>query len=219
MNRFSGILKVALALAVVVALGVAIGWWSSGGRKASPKPGGNGVEPVTPGETQPVSSPVVPPVTSASATNTAAMVEIPATSPSVVTNWEDKLDEILGGDDDESQKARQMAALLPSLPEDGQVEVAQHLSNLVSDEEYSMISGFVTNAALPEAVLDVLIADSLNRPNSVKLPLLLDVAREPQNPKATEAREILELFLEEDYGDDWAKWQAKMQEWIANNPD
>jgi hypothetical protein len=53
----------------------------------------------------------------------------------------------------------------------------------------------------------------------VKLPLLLDVAREPQNPKATEAREILELFLEEDYGDDWAKWQAKMQEWIANNPD
>jgi hypothetical protein len=112
-----------------------------------------------------------------------------------------------------------MATLLPNLPEDGQVEVAQHLSNLVSDEDYGTISGFLTNSALPEAVLDVFMADSLNRPNSVKLPLLLDVAREKENPKSTEAREILELFLEEDYGDDWAKWQSKVQEWVANNPD
>jgi hypothetical protein len=112
-----------------------------------------------------------------------------------------------------------MADVLPLLPEEGQVEVAQHLSNLVADEDYGLIAGFVTNGMLSEDALSVLVADSLNRPNSVKLPLLLDVARDPKNPKAEEAREILELFLEENHGDDWAKWQAGVQQWLKDNPD
>ncbi len=61
--------------------------------------------------------------------------------------------------------------------------------------------------------------DVLNRPNSVKLPLLLDLARDPQHPKASEAKDILELFLEEDYGNDWTKWQAKLDQWLKDNPD
>jgi len=40
-----------------------------------------------------------------------------------------------------------------------------------------------------------------------------------QNPKAGEAKDLLELFLEEDYGTDWNKWQAKMQQWLKDNPD
>ena len=48
-----------------------------------------------------------------------------------------------------------------------------------------------------DAVLDVLLEDVFNRPNSVKLPLLLTVARDPQNPKASEAKDVLELFLEQ----------------------
>ena len=97
--------------------------------------------------------------------------------------------------------------------------MAQHLSNLVPDQDYRLLHASLTNAALPEEVLDVLLDDTLNRPNSLKLPALLEVARNPQNPKAAEAKDFLELFLEEDYGNDWDKWQASMEQWLKDNPD
>jgi hypothetical protein len=30
---------------------------------------------------------------------------------------------------------------------------------------------------------------------------------------------VLGFFLESDYGDDWAKWLEKLQEWLKENPD
>ena len=83
----------------------------------------------------------------------------------------------------------------------------------------AFVRAYLTNASLPAAVLDILLGDVLNRPNSLKLPALLDVARTPQHPKAGEAKDFLELFLEEDYASDWDKWQAKMEEWLKANPD
>lgn len=214
-------------MVIVVGLGVAIGWYSSNSSKrpAIPdvpiqeNPAGTETvrtEPVAPRQGDP--EPLAPVQSRTVVANPAS--NVPVIPPSnTITNWEEKLDDILGGEQEETEKARQMVALLPGLPEEGQMEVAQHLSNLVPDEEYGMISGFLTNSLLSEDVLDVFISDSLNRPNAVKLPALLEVARSPGNPKASEAKEILELFLEEDYGDNWALWQTKLQEWIANNPD
>ena len=63
------------------------------------------------------------------------------------------------------------------------------------------------------------MADALNRPNSVKLPVLLQVAQESDNPKASEAKDLLELYLDEDYGTDWNQWQTKLQAWLKDNPD
>jgi len=109
--------------------------------------------------------------------------------------------------------------IFPRLPTDGQEEVAQHLSNLVSDEHYAALGQYLTNTALPEPVLDVLLSDALNRPNKLKLPVLVEVARDPANPKAGEAKDLLELYLEEDYGTDWNLWQQKVEKWLKDNPD
>jgi hypothetical protein len=68
-------------------------------------------------------------------------------------------------------------------------------------------------------VLDFLLDDVLNRPNSLKLPALLDVARNAQHPKAAEAKNFLTLFIEEDYGSDWDKWQTGIEAWLKANPD
>jgi len=151
--------------------------------------------------------PVEPVITTAQATT------------GLITNWEDKLEEILTADGEDSDKAKQLLAMFPHLPEEGQVEVAQHLSNLTADKDYAPLGSYLTNSSTSEEVKDVLMADLLNRPNSLKLPLLLDVARDPTSPKASEAKDILELFLEEDYGTDWPTWQSKMQQWLADNPD
>ena len=146
-------------------------------------------------------------------------LDAPAAATNFTSAWEDKFDEILGSASPDEDKARQMLEIFPRLPADGQEEAAQHLSNLLPDQDFGLLQAHLTNAALAENVLEVLLDDVLNRPNSLKLPALLEVARSPQHPKAAEAKDFLELFLEEDYGDDWAKWQTRMQEWLKDNPD
>jgi len=141
------------------------------------------------------------------------------TQPGVIADWDEKVNDILGPEGDEKEKAKKLIELFPHLPPDGQEEVAHHISNLVADEDYAPLSNFVTNSALPEAVLDVFVEDVFNRPNSIKLPLLLDIAQDPQHPRSSEAKDVLELFLEEDFGSDWTKWHAKMDQWLKDNPD
>ncbi len=142
-----------------------------------------------------------------------------STATNLIAAWEDKVDEILGSASSDPDKAKQMLEMFPRLPPDGQEEVARHVSNLLPDQDYGLMHPYLTNAVLPEEVLDVFLGDALNRPNSVKLPALLAVARTPQHPKAGEAKDFLELFLEQDYGDDWSKWQGSMEQWLKDNPD
>jgi hypothetical protein len=137
----------------------------------------------------------------------------------LVADWDDKINDILSPEGDEKEKSKKLIELFPQLPPDGQEEVAHHLSNLVADEDYAPLANFVTNSTLPEAVLDVFVEDVFNRPNAIKLPLLLDIAQDPQHPRASEAKDVLELFLEEDFGNDWTKWHGKMDQWLKDNPD
>jgi hypothetical protein len=135
------------------------------------------------------------------------------------TNWEEKIDDIVGSDEPDTNKVKQLFALFPKLPEDGQEEAAQHLSNLVDDDEYAQLGALLKNDKLPEGVLDELLADALNRPNSLKLPALLDVASDPNHAKRDEAKDLLELYLGEDYGTDWNVWGQHMTNWMQQNPD
>ena len=135
------------------------------------------------------------------------------------TNWEDKIDDIVGSDDADTNKVKQLFALFPTLPPDGQEEVVQHLSNLVDDDAYAPLGELLKNAKLPEGVLDELLADVLNRPNNLKLPLLLDVASNPDHAKHDEAKDLLELYLGDDYGSDWSQWGQHLTNWLQQNPE
>jgi hypothetical protein len=149
----------------------------------------------------------------------AGPMEVSTAATNLMTGWEDKVDEILGSASPDADKARKMIEMFPTLPAEGQEEVARHLTNLLPDQDYGLMRGFLTNASLPDGVLEVLLDDVLNRPNSLKLPALLEVARSAQHPKAVEAKDFLKLFLEEDYASDWDKWQAGVEQWLKANPD
>jgi hypothetical protein len=136
-----------------------------------------------------------------------------------VPTWEDLVDDILQANTDDAMQLRQLLALYPHVPEEGQVEIAQHLANLAADGDYGPVRQILTNPETPEDVTDVLLADVLNRPNATKLPTLLDIARTPQHPNAEEAKELLGLYLDEDYGDAWNQWQQAMETWLRENPD
>jgi len=203
----------------VVLAGVLLGWLGTRTPQASSQSTTN-VSNAPPQETtRPIQTPGTPPTTPTAPGTNAQAPTTNSSATNLITDWEDKLEAILDSNDDDATKVKQLLAMFPRLPEDGQTEVAQHLSNLVEDKDYAPLGKLLADGKLPETVLDVLVQDVLNRPNSLKLPSLLEVASNPQHPKAEEAKDLLELFLEEDYGTDWAKWQTKMQEWLKNNPD
>ena len=226
MSNFAKVFAVVGFLIVVVVLGIVLGFWGSSKSKVTSIPPQNEVPQSNTSTARPTTvtprvennnpkvapSPVVP-------GPAAPPIVVATPTTNAIPDWEEKVDAILTSEVPDNEKAKKMLEMFPSLSAEAQEEVAHHLSNLVSDEDYAPLGNYLTNAALPEPVLDVLLEDVFNRPNSVKLPRLLDVARNPQHPKASESKDVLELFLEEDYGTDWAKWQTAMDAWLKDNPD
>ena len=222
MQKFSRVFVVVAIVAGIVVIGGLIGWL--GGKGPGPKinaipetataseahsapPRPSDISQAGHTETEPGSQPAITRISPA------------ASTPNVLTNWEEKVDEILGAETDDTNKVRQLFAIFPRVPDEAKAEVAQHLSNLTSDQGYAPLGELLKDPKLPDASLDVLMADALNRPNSVKLPQLLEVAKTPDHPKADEAKVILALCLDEDFGTDWSKWQDKMTAWLKDNPD
>ena len=157
-------------------------------------------------------TPSTQPKPEASPTENTAPAQEPATAEN---DWEKKIDEILAGEsDDEDQKARKLLALLPTLPEDGQLEAVTHAANLITDDQYAPLGQLLTNVRTPTDVLDHLMADLANRANSLKLPMYLQVARNADHPNAQEAKSLLELYIENDYGTDWSAWEEAVQTWL-----
>jgi hypothetical protein len=220
MTKLSKLLIAIGAITGVVLLGILLAGLS--GKEPEPDAQESTSEPAPPAdeETNPSSifSNRMPREASQTLNNEEPM-EASATAPIPMSGWHDKLEEILGSTSPDAEKAKQMLEMFPTLPADGQEEVARHLTNLLPDEDYGLMRSYLTNASLPEGVLDILLDDVLNRPNSVKMPALLEVARGARPPKAAEAKDFLKLFLEEDYGSDWDKWQAGIEQWLKANPD
>jgi hypothetical protein len=200
--------------AVVMLVGLSwLGWSLRQGRLASqPDPLGfvpppkNEIfaEPATPVPSAVPSAPladVAPPIQAADA----------ATPVPAAISWGDRRDEILTSGASADEKADSFLALLPTLAGADQEEAARHLVNLLSDEHFLAAAGYLTNAQVPEAVQTILLADLLNRPEAVKLPLWLAVARAEDHPRAAEAKEFLALSFSEDYETNWSAWEAAVQ--------
>ncbi len=142
-----------------------------------------------------------------------------STSTNLLANWEEKVEEILKLDIEDKDIAKQLIAIFPRLPADGQIDVVQHISNLLPDENYSEVAKLMNDAKLPEDVLNQLFMDLLNRKTTVLLPELIELAKNPEHPTASEAKDFLELYLEQDFGTDWTLWQTKVKEYLTANPD
>ena len=229
MRNTSKILIGIAVIAVIVGIGISIGWLGSMGTpsQSTPPPDIESATPpvsVPPTHVPPVARdmhrPVEPPVVANPETNPPVVNVAPAVAQTnLITDWTNRVDDILTSEGDDSNKVQQLLAMFPHLPEDGQAEVAEPLSNLVPDDNYAPLGQYLTDTNLSPDVLEVLFDDLLNRPNSEKLPLLLQIAQSPTHPDASDAKDLLELFLDDDYGTDWVTWKQKMDEWLKANPD
>lgn len=135
------------------------------------------------------------------------------------TNWQAQIDALTESDAPDQAIAAQLFALLPQLPPAGQVAAIEQLTLHLTDADYAQLRPYLLDPKQSEEVLEELIIDLLNRGNAVKLPALLALARTPNHPRAAEARELLELFLDEDHGEDWAQWEATLHTWLRDHPE
>jgi hypothetical protein len=208
--------RVAGVLAMAGAVGLLIGWMASRQGDVAPivvPPSANAptiVLPLAPQATTPESNVAL----------AAPMPQIPtapAPAPQYATDWEQKLDDILLAEADPNTKADRILALIPTAPPDAQVELSQHLVNMVQDDHYAGAAQLLTNAVTPSAVSTVLMNDLLNRANTLKLPMLLAVAQNNDHPLKDQAREMLELLLQQDNGTNWDQWSSSIDTWLQNN--
>lgn len=146
-------------------------------------------------------------------------VAAPTAAAAPAATWQTGVKQVLTSNASTSDQAKSLLAQFPNLPPAGQFETAHHISNLLPDDAYSNWAGYLTNSAVPPEVRGVIYADLLRRPNSIKLPQLLQLARSPASPQAAEALQLLGNTLGEDHGSNWSAWSLRIQAWLKANPD
>jgi hypothetical protein len=215
MSDMSKILRGLAALALAAVLGIFIGWLVSRHGDVTPivvPAATNQALAIAPAAVQASAPEPAPSVSEAAPVKRSSRLDEGG------ADWEQSLDDILLGDDDENGKADKILALIPRAPAEAQQELAQHLVNMVQDDHYDGTAEMLTNATTPADVSDVLMNDLLNRNNALKLPLLLAIARNDDHPLKAQALDLLGLLTQEDDGTNWDQWSSTIDTWLQNNP-
>lgn len=130
--------------------------------------------------------------------------------------WEKRINDVLDNPaTKDSDKARLLFEMLPTLPVEGRQTAAEYAVQRLDDADYRFAQGIVTNPATYPPALSVLWADLMGRPEAISLPMLLQVARNPSHPYAESARENLDLLLGSNFGTDWPRWEQAIREKLA----
>ena len=118
-----------------------------------------------------------------------------ASAPVPVVAWEDRLDQLLTAETDPATTVRGLVSSMRQLPPEAQEQYAAHAVNLCGDEQFALLGEIYLNAQTPQAVTETIFSDLLNRPDTIKLPLLARTLRNAAHPMAGRAEEILRTYI------------------------
>jgi len=205
--------RTAAVLAAVAAVGGVVAFALMQSPPAAPVPG-LGQAAATPAATEaPVSFPSAAPslLTAAEVATAVPARSVPA---AVLPAWEGTVEGILRSNVTEGEMARMLINILPTLPEEGQVEAANHIANLLPNADYGSVRPLLLNSSLPESVLSVFFTDLMNRDDPTKLNAFLDVAQVPNHPFQGQALSDLQIYMGNDYGNDWPRWKSAVTQYL-----
>jgi tRNA (Thr-GGU) A37 N-methylase len=131
---------------------------------------------------------------------------------------EEQVYKIVNSDLTNIQKVQACLLMLPSQKRDGQREFAHAAVKYVTDSTHALVQRPLLEGKLDKQILSVFMTDTLKRPNRIKLPVLLELARAPGHPMQSEARDLLIAFSGKDHGTNWAEWQQTLQTLLASSP-
>ncbi|MCW5554686.1 MAG: hypothetical protein KIS67_21315 [Verrucomicrobiae bacterium] len=132
----------------------------------------------------------------------------------VSAEWELRLAELLRSDVQPSERGRQLLEMLPQLPPAGRLQALRRAAEMLPDDGYAPLNKMLSDPETPADELDALMRDLLHRPDSLKLPALLTVARTGEHPYRGDARDILAVVLGEDFEEDWSTWEKVIAAWV-----
>ena len=118
-----------------------------------------------------------------------------ASAPAPIVAWEDRLDQLLTAETDPVTTVRGLVSSMRQLPPEAQEQYAAHAVNLCGDEQFGLLGQIYLNAQTPQAVTETIFSDLLNRPDTIKLPLLAKTLRNAAHPMAGRAEEILRTYI------------------------
>ena len=117
------------------------------------------------------------------------------------------------------EKVERLLQMFYSLPPEGKKTALDYATQLISDDDYLRQRPRLLRMAENDDLREVVMLDMLTRDDGIKMPSLVELMKTPSETARNEAREILEAFLEKDYGADPNQWVAPVQQWVAENQD
>lgn len=115
-------------------------------------------------------------------------------------SWERQISEVKARTSDPTSAAQAILGLLSYLPEEALETAVQEAMTMLPDEGWRRIAlPLLLNPQTHGRVQSVLLADLMERPKTIFLPSLLDVAGTPAHPLADFALDDLRLFLGENF--------------------
>lgn len=131
--------------------------------------------------------------------------------------WEARIRSVLSREKaTDAEKAIALFQLLPSMPAEGAETCAEEAIKRLPNSEYRHAQAAVSNPGTYGLALGILFADLMERPDNLRLPTLVTIARNSAHPYAGPARDNLEFFLGRDLGDDWVRWEAVVREKLSS---
>jgi hypothetical protein len=135
--------------------------------------------------------------------------------PIPVAPWLAKLDSIVTSDNpSDENKVEQMAALMPGLPMDAQLEYARQMSIMLDDTNYTPVAKILLSPTTSSNVFNVLFTEFVSRGNALKLPMYLEMMKIPNHVYNQQAHEVLKTYLRQDFGDNWDQWDQGIKGYL-----
>jgi hypothetical protein len=132
-------------------------------------------------------------------------------NPPTNETWARAMDNILREHSDVAVKSQRILELLPKLPTALQSEAAQHLVNFATDEKPDPVLRPLLEKSADASAQGVLLLGLLQRIDTVRLPALLQIARDDQHARGADALRYLAFIMEEDHGTYWAAWERAVE--------
>ena len=130
--------------------------------------------------------------------------------------WEASIRKTLADDKaPDSEKGRRILEMIPTMAVEGRETAAEEAIKRIPDSEYRHAQAALANPASFGTSEGVLFADLMNRPDELRLPTLLMIARNSEHPYAQNARDNLNHVLGKDLGTDWTGWDAAIRQHLA----
>jgi hypothetical protein len=119
----------------------------------------------------------------------------------------------------DEEKANELLALASTVKDEDAKELAiEHAAKFIPDDDYlayrERLFQLAQNAEIRELVMD----DALMRSEEYRLPTLVEMLGTTLSDKEnTEIREILEAYLDKDYGPSPSAWKGPVDAWVKEN--